>query len=107
MDPYLDDRFGMPDSAFQSARESNPPFRLGLHVPTRREVMERSPEWLTPILIDWFWECPVELIPDDKQLAEVKAILLARPDAQTPAIAALVVECDDCLQPRPPSKGRE
>jgi hypothetical protein len=107
MDPHLDDHFGFPDRAFQSARESNPPFRLGLYVPTRREVMERSPGWLTPILIDWFWECPVELIPNDKQLAEVKAILLARPDVQTPAIAALVAECDDCLSSQPPDKHAE
>ncbi|WP_078059623.1 hypothetical protein [Xanthomonas massiliensis] len=94
----IDDRFGMPDSAFRSAQDSNPYFRTGLYVPTRREVMEQPSEWLAPILIDWFWECPVELIPSDAQIVEVKAILQARPDADSPAIAALVAECDDCTR---------
>lgn len=107
MNPNLDDFFGMPDSAFLAARKSNPSFRTGLYVPTRREVMEQSPEWLTPILVDWFWECPVELIPDDTQLAEVRSILLARPDAKTQAISALVAECEDCLRPQPSAKSAE
>lgn len=37
-----DDRFGMPESAFQAAREShgldNPVIRMGMYVPTREEV---------------------------------------------------------------------
>lgn len=107
MDPYLDDRFGMPESAFLGARKSNPSFRTGLYIPTRREVMEQSPERLTPILVDWLWECPAELIPDDIQLAELKSILLARPDAETQAISALVAECDDCLRPQWSAKNME
>lgn len=107
MNPYLDDRFGMPESAFLIARKSNPSFRTGLYVPTRREVMEQSPEWLTPILIDWLWECPAELIPDNTQLAEVRSILLARPDARTQAISALIAECDDCLRPQSSVKSME
>ena len=104
MDPHFDDRFGMPDSAFRSAIKSNPSFRLGLYAPARREVIEQSPEWLTPILIDWFWECPLELIPDDTQLVEVKSLLLARSDAQTQAIMASIAERDDRLRPYSPSK---
>ncbi len=37
-----DDRFGMPPSAFQAARESHgldsPVFRMGMYVPTCQEV---------------------------------------------------------------------
>lgn len=97
----LDDRFGMPDSAFSAAREShgqgNPTFRSGMVVPTRRDVIEQAPDWLSPILIDWLWECPTELIPNNTQIAEVKALLLARPDATHPTIAGLIAECDEYL----------
>ena len=96
-----DDRFGMPESAFRAAREShgfdNPAIRSGMYVPTRREVTEKPPEWLYPVLIDWFWECPSELIPTDEQILQVKAILVARPDAMDPVIASLVWECDDVM----------
>lgn len=97
----LDDRFGMPESAFCAAREShgenNPTIRSGTYVPTRREVMEQSPEWLCPVLVDWFWECPSELIPNNTQIGEVKALLLARPDATDPSVLRLIAECDDFL----------
>lgn len=95
------DRFGMPESAFRAAREShglgNPTIRSGMYVPTRREVADGAPSWLYPVLIDWFWECPSELIPSDEQIQEVKAILTARPDVSDPVIASLLTECDDVL----------
>ena len=97
----LDDRFGMSESAFDAARRShgvdNPTLRSGMYVPTRREVMQQPAAWLSPVLIDWLWECPTELIPSNTQITEVKALLLARSDANAPAIAALVAECDDFL----------
>lgn len=96
-----EDRFGMPESAFRAAREShgldNPTIRSGMYVPTRREVAGKPPEWLYPVLIDWMWECPSELIPTNAQIAEVRAVLLARPDAADPAVAQIVVECDEYL----------
>lgn len=96
-----EDRFGMPESAFRAAREShgldNPTIRSGMYVPARREVAEKPPEWLYPVLIDWMWEGPSELIPSNAQIAEVRAVLLARPDAADPAVVQIVAECDEYL----------
>lgn len=97
----LDDRFGIPDSAFLAAMEShgrnNPSIRLGMYVPTRREVAELPANNLYSILIDWLWECPSELIASDEQIAEVRSILLTRPDSNDPIISKLVAECDEYI----------
>ncbi len=96
-----EDRFGMPESAFRAARESHgldsPVIRSGMYVPTRREVAEKPVEWLYPVLIDWMWESPSELIPSSAQIAQVRAVLLARPDAADPAVIQIIVECDEYL----------
>jgi hypothetical protein len=95
------DRFGIPESAFRAAREShgldNPTIRSGMYVPTRGEVATKSPEWLFQTLIDWMWESPSELIPNSAQIANVRAVLLARPDATDPAIVRIIAECDEYL----------
>lgn len=75
----------------------NPTFRSGMYPPTRREVAEMPPKDLYGLLIDWLWECPSELIPNDAQITEVRAILVARPDAKDPVVEKLVAECDDFL----------
>lgn len=97
----LNDRFGVPGSAFRAALEAhgpdNPAFRTGMYVPTRREVAEMPPEELYGLLVDWLWECPSQLVPNNEQIAEVKAILLARADAQDEVIGKLVAECEDFL----------
>lgn len=97
----LDDRFGMPDDAFRAALDShgrgNPSIRFGMYVPTRREVAELRPKDLYEVLIDWLWECPSELIPSDAQIAEVRSILLARPDARDPLVLKLVAECNEYI----------
>lgn len=101
-----DDRFGMPASAFEAAREShghhNPVYRMGMYVPTRHEAATLSPQELYPILIDWIWDSPSELIPDDAQLTELRSILIARPDADDPALQDLIGECDVCLHSSTP-----
>lgn len=66
-----------------------------MYVPARREVAEMPPKDLYGLLIDWLWECPSELIPNDAQLTEVRAILVARPDAKDLVVEKLVAECDD------------
>ncbi len=80
-----DDRFGMPDSAFEAAGRSHgfnkPAFRVGMYVPTRAEVATLAPNELRQILIGWFYECPTELIPNITQIREVIAILTSRADA--------------------------
>lgn len=96
------DRFGMPESAFEAALDSHgrnsPTFRFGMYVPTRREVAEMPVENLSPILIDWMWESPSELIPNNTQISEVRAVLCARQDADLPELVKLIWECDDYLK---------
>ena len=97
-----DDRFGMPASAFKAARESHglhsPVFRIGMYVPTRHEVAALPAAQLLPIVIDWMWESPSELIPNNDQIAQLRALLLARPDASDAEIRELIVACEDCLK---------
>lgn len=93
------DRFGVPESAFaaaQKAHGSAPTVRCGVYVPTRAEVRSMPPETLRPILIDWLWESPTELIPTDEQISQVKAELEARPDAD--ALAGLIEECRQYIE---------
>ena len=82
-----DDRFGMPDSAFQAARDSHgansPVMRLGMYVPTRQEVSQWPERQLYEVLIDWMWEGPSELIPDNQQISEVLEILESRVDSKS------------------------
>jgi hypothetical protein len=97
------DRFGMPDSAFEAALEShgrdNPVIRVGMYVPTREEVRTLPPEDLDLILDFWMWESPTELIPSREQIAAVRSVLLSRPDAEMPEVRAIVAACDDYLEP--------
>jgi hypothetical protein len=97
-----EDRFGVPASAFQAAREQhgldNPVERLGMYVPKRREVANLPADALFPVLIDWMWESPTELIPSNEQITELRAVLLARSDAGDPDILRLVDLCDDYLK---------
>lgn len=97
-----DDRFGMPESAFQAAREShgldNPVVRMGMYVPTREEVATRPAADLYTVVIDWMWESPSELIPNNTQIGELRAILLARADADDPNLQQLIAACDDYLK---------
>ncbi|WP_458068479.1 hypothetical protein [Rhodanobacter sp. BL-MT-08] len=97
-----DDRFGMPESAFQAAKESHglnsPVIREGMYVPCRKEVATMPGALLAAILIDWMWESPSELIPNNHQIEQVRAILIARPDANSDVITALIRECDDYLK---------
>ena len=97
-----DDRFGMPASAFQAARESHgldsPVFRMGMYVSTRQEVATLPATQLLPIVIDWMWESPSELIPNNDQIAQLCTILRARPDATESEIRELIVACEDYLK---------
>jgi hypothetical protein len=97
-----DDRFGMPASAFAAAREAHgvnsPVYRCGTYVPTRGEVATLPIAKLRPILIDWMWESPSELIPDDAQITAVREILLCRSDVEDDVLQALIRECDDFLK---------
>ena len=97
-----DDRFGMPDSAFAAAREAHgansPVLRSGMYVPLKREVRELPADELRPMLIDWMWESPSALIPDNEQIASVREILLKRPDVKSDNVQSLIAECDEYLK---------
>jgi len=97
-----DDRFGMPESAFKAARESHglnsPAFRMGMYVPTRHEVATLPATQLSQIVIDWMWESPSELIPDNAKIGALRDILMARFDAGLPEVQQLIAECDDYLK---------
>jgi len=98
-----DDRFGMPESAFVAARAShgigNPVTRVGVSVPTRREVGTLAADDLMFILDCWFYECPVELIPSNDQVRQVREVLAKRPDSSAEGIRKLIELCDAYLEP--------
>jgi len=95
------DRFGMPESAFGSAAQShgrdNPTLRIGMYVPTRREVAELPADDLMYIMDAWMWESPTELIPSLDQIRQVREVLVQRPDREAKDIRALIDLCDRYL----------
>jgi hypothetical protein len=91
--PPDNDRFGIPDQWIIDVIRSHAGiWRDGCYVPTRTEVAQASADRLWGWLLGWFWESPSELIPSDAQVAEVVAILRARPDAATPEIQAIIAQ---------------
>lgn len=84
------DRFGIPDQRIIDVIRAHAGiWRDGCYVPTRAEVAGGPAELLWAWLLGWWHESPTELIPTDAQVAEVVAILRARPDAATPQIQPL------------------
>ena len=98
------DRFGMPESAFRAAAQShgrdNPTLRIGMYVPTRREVADLPADDLTFILDAWMWESPTELIPSLRQIREVRDVLVQRADRAAEEVRALIDLCDQYLEPQ-------
>lgn len=99
-----DDRFGMPESAVAAAQAShglgNPVMRMGMYVPTRREVASLPADDLMFILDCWLYESPTELIPSRAQVRHVREVLMQRPDCGAGAIRELIGLCDACLEPK-------
>lgn len=97
MSYFNDKRFGL-EQAMQCAIKNHKALgtiRSGLYVPTEHEVKTLPPDSLKPILIDWFWESPTELIPHHAQVEAVKTLLSSRDDAER--CATLIAECDEYL----------
>jgi hypothetical protein len=69
-----------------------------MYVPTRHEVATLPVDRLSFILDFWMWESPSELIPNDAQIGEVRAILETRPDAEDAEMRTLIAQCDDFLR---------
>lgn len=91
------DRFGMPESAIHAAIEAHiGVLRAGMYVPTREEVATWPADRLYSILMDWMWESPSEIIPNNEQIAEVLAVLEARPDAED--LSKIIAECREYIR---------
>lgn len=88
-----DDRFGIPtDRIIEVIRAHRGLIRDGCYVPTRREVADAPAGQLWSWLLGWWWESPTELIPTDEQVADVVAVLRARPDAETADIREIIAQ---------------
>lgn len=70
--------------------------RTGMYVQTREEVATWPPQKLYSVVMDWMWESQSEIIPNDAQIAEVLAILEARPDLSEHA--KLIAKCREYLK---------
>lgn len=91
------DRFGMPESAILAAIEAHKGvLRAGMYVPTREEVSTWPPERLYSVLIDWMWESPSEIIPNNAQIIEVLQVLESRPDSKEHS--KLIAECREYIK---------
>lgn len=66
-------------------------------MPTRQEVATLAPDDLDAVLDLSMWESPAKLIPSYDQIRQVRPILASRPDAETPAIQAIIATCDRFL----------
>ncbi|MES2073413.1 MAG: hypothetical protein V4488_23875 [Pseudomonadota bacterium] len=90
------DRFGIPLSNLQAAEKWCETYdKKPCHVPTRKEVAKLSPKKITAMLVVWMCDSPTEIIPSRSQIAEVKAILQARPD--TNKLTALITMCNNYI----------
>ena len=88
-----DDRFGFTSGEIAAVvAKHRGLIRAGTYIPTRMEVLTLDPKTLHSVLIDWWWECPTELIPSDEQVAQVVEILKSRPDADSEVIRAIIAE---------------
>jgi len=95
------DRFGIPEERIIAViKAHHGVIRDGCCIPTRREVATLDTQRLEWILLGWWWESPTELIPNDQQVADVLAILRARPDAQSAEIQRIIAQA-------PPREGEE
>lgn len=93
-----DDRFGMPQSAFQSAHQANADIpRMGMLVPNRAQVRTMSAKELSLVLDFWMYESPAELIPSDDQIRGVITELEERADRQDDEVVALIASCREYL----------
>ncbi len=79
-----DNRFGLSEADIAAAFSEHADagiMRAGCYVPTRSEVSTMAPAALIPLLQDWFWESPSQLIPSGDQEKAVIALLMQRSDA--------------------------
>ncbi|MES2258197.1 MAG: hypothetical protein V4724_06740 [Pseudomonadota bacterium] len=89
------ERFGTPPENILAATLRQPA-RTKKHdyntrVPTRKEVSNLPLAELTPLLLGWMENSPVEIIPSRGQIQLVIEVLQQRHD--TPALAALIRMC--------------
>jgi len=66
--------------------------REGSYVPTHREVATWPAERLWSVMLGWWRESPLSLIPNDAQVAESVAVLRARSDAHSAEIQKIIAQ---------------
>ncbi|AZP14562.1 hypothetical protein EJN92_13560 [Undibacterium parvum] len=67
-------------------------YKVHSYVPSRKEVASLNIKELTEILTGWMCNSPTEIIPSRTQIAEVKDILLTRPDLSQ--LTGLITMCN-------------
>lgn len=93
-----DERFGVSEKLISRIGEKHCEqkiLRSGCYVPTETEVQTMSLDQLTSIVVDWLWESPSELIPNNDQIIKLKTLLLTRADCSHNS--PIVRECDDFI----------
>lgn len=90
-----DNRFGYDTIMHSPAIAETSILRAGSYVPTEDEVKNLSPHILTPVLIEWMWESPSELIPTNEVIERVIILLRSRDDVHE--LSQLIEECKDYL----------
>ncbi|MFZ6813386.1 hypothetical protein ACO0K3_02885 [Undibacterium sp. Rencai35W] len=87
-------RFGIPKQnldAAQKAKKNQKNANYCCYVPTRDQVANADIDIIKKLLVDWMCHSPTELIPSKTQIAEVRAILMARSDASS--LSGLLTMC--------------
>lgn len=87
--------FGIPESNLRAAEQSGERQRrhkFHTYVPTRKEVATLKPGKLKTILTGWMCNAAIEIIPSRTQIAEVKSVLMLRPDADE--LRDIISMCD-------------
>ena len=88
--------FGIPEDNLRAAEESGrrqPRHKFHTYVPTREEVAKLDANELKFILTGWMCNAATEIIPSRTQIAEVKIILMLRPDARELGDVLSMCEC--------------
>ena len=94
------DRFGVRDEDIAAEREQHKGIvRMGMYVPTRKEVLTMRADVLYPILDQWLHESPTLLIPTHEQIKDVISVLQQRPDAIERSVQKIVLECRRYIEP--------
>jgi len=87
--------FGIPENNLRAAEQSAQRKRrhkYHTYVPSRKEVATLEATELRSILTGWMCNAAIEIIPSRTQIAQVRSVLLGRPDVSQ--LSELLSMCD-------------